>query len=140
MQNIYRLLAHQCNPLGFLIPYTTRAKVIVQHLWNKKRGWDNPHLPEDLLQAWHLWESELSQLSQLTLPRCDTNPRLDCSNSIHSIHVFCDASECAYGSVADLRTDRGEGQVYVAFLAARSRVRRRRRSNPQSPGWNCAEL
>lgn len=122
MCNIYRLLAQQYDPLGFLIPYTTRAKVIVQHLWNKKRGWDDPHLPEDLLQAWRLWESELSQLSQIILPRCYTDPSADCSNSIRSIHVFCDASERAYGSVAYLRTDRGEGQVYVTFLAARSRV------------------
>lgn len=122
MRNIYRLLARQYDPLGFLIPYTTRAKVIVQHLWNKKRGWDDPHLPEDLLHAWRLWESELSQLSQIMLPRCFTDPHLDCSNSIRSIHVFCDASERAYGSVAYLRTERGEGQVYVTFLAARSRV------------------
>lgn len=68
------------------------------------------------------WESELSQLSQITLPRCYTDPSLDCNNSIQSIHVFCDASECAYGSVAYLRNNRGEGQVLVAFLAARSRV------------------
>lgn len=122
MRNIYRLLAQQYDPLGFLIPYTTRAKVIVQHLWNKKRGWDDPHLPEDLLEAWRLWESELSLLSRITLSRCYTDPRLDCRNSIRSIHVFCDASERAYGSVAYLRTDKGEGQVYVAFLVARSRV------------------
>lgn len=57
MRNIYRLLAQQYDPLGFLIPYTTRAKVIVQHLWNKNRGWDDPPLPEDLLQAWRVWES-----------------------------------------------------------------------------------
>lgn len=122
MRNIYRMLAQQYDPLGFLIPYTTRAKIIVQHLWNKNRGWDDPHLPEDLLQAWRVWESELSQLSRITLPRCYTDPSLDCSDSTRSIHVFCDASERAYGSVAYLRTDRGGGQVCVAFLAARSRV------------------
>ncbi|KAL3979043.1 ATP-binding cassette, subfamily B (MDR/TAP), member 9 [Sarotherodon galilaeus] len=122
MRNIYRLLAQQYDPLGFLIPYTTRAKVIVQHLWDKKRGWDDPHLPENLLQAWRLWESELGQLSQITLPRCYTDSRSDGSNSHRSLHVFCDASERAYGSVAYLRTDQGEGKVQVAFLAARSRV------------------
>lgn len=36
--------------------------------------------------------------------------------------MFCDASELVYWSVAYLRTDSGEGQVYVSFLAARSRV------------------
>ncbi|KAM9753665.1 uncharacterized protein ACNS7B_006885 [Menidia menidia] len=86
MRNIYRLLAKQYDPLGFLVPYTTRAKVIVQRLWNKKRGWDDPHLPEDLLQAWRLWESELPQLSQIILPRCYADPKLDWSTSTRSIH------------------------------------------------------
>ncbi|XP_028298617.1 uncharacterized protein LOC114460934 [Gouania willdenowi] len=41
---------------------------------------------------------------------------------MRDIHVFCDASEQAYGSVAYLRTESPEGEVEVAFLAARSRV------------------
>ncbi|KAK7880766.1 hypothetical protein WMY93_032579 [Mugilogobius chulae] len=122
MRNIYRLLAQQYDPLGYIIPYTTRAKIIVQRLWDKKRGWDDPNLPEELLQAWRLWEEELPHLSQITLPRCYTSHATDCSNSSRTIHVFCDASERAYGSVAYLRTDSGEGDVQVAFLAARSRV------------------
>lgn len=35
--NIYHILAQQYEHLGFLIPYTTRAKVIVQCLWDKKK-------------------------------------------------------------------------------------------------------
>ncbi|KAK7880770.1 hypothetical protein WMY93_032583 [Mugilogobius chulae] len=102
MRNIYRLLAQQYDPLGYIIPYTTRAKIIVQRLWDKKRGWDDPNLPEELLQAWRLWEEELPHLSQITLPRCYTSHATDC--------------------MAYLRTDSGEGDVQVAFLAARSRV------------------
>ncbi|GAA6078797.1 uncharacterized protein LOC114458488 [Tachysurus ichikawai] len=41
MRNIYRVLACQYDPLGYILPYTTRAKVLVQALWNKKRGWDD---------------------------------------------------------------------------------------------------
>lgn len=56
MCNIYCFLAQQYDPLGYIIIYPTRTKIIVQHLWDKKRGWNDPNLPEDLLQAWKLWE------------------------------------------------------------------------------------
>lgn len=75
MRTIYKVLASQYDPLGYIIPFTTRAKVIVQQLWSKKRDWDEPQLPEDLLQAWRRWESELPDLQQIALPR---QPRDGC--------------------------------------------------------------
>lgn len=122
MRTIYRVLASQYDPLGFLVPYTTRAKVVVQQLWNKKRDWDDPSLPEDLLQTWHEWEKELPVLKSITLPRCYTSSELDSPSSSREVHVFCDASERAYGSVAYLRTEGPSGKVEVSFLTARSRV------------------
>lgn len=35
MQILYRILARQYDPLGFIIPFTTRAKVMIQQLWMK---------------------------------------------------------------------------------------------------------
>ncbi|KAJ8386122.1 hypothetical protein AAFF_G00177160 [Aldrovandia affinis] len=37
MHSIYWILASQYDPLGFISPFTTRAKAIVQKLWDKKR-------------------------------------------------------------------------------------------------------
>lgn len=50
IRNIYRVLASQYDPLGYILPYTTRAKILVQLLWDKHRGWDDPLLPQGLLQ------------------------------------------------------------------------------------------
>ncbi|XP_048865547.1 uncharacterized protein LOC125739453 isoform X1 [Brienomyrus brachyistius] len=122
MRNIYRVLASLYDPLGFLIPFTTRAKTLVQHLWSKQREWDDPSLPDDALQAWSAWVEELQHLPQVTLPRCYVSPAIDRSSSHQTIHIFCDASERAYGSVAYLRSEGTKGQVEVAFLTARSRV------------------
>ncbi|KAI7814087.1 hypothetical protein IRJ41_007891 [Triplophysa rosa] len=121
MRKIYRTLAKQYDPLGYLIPFTTRAKIIVQLLWDRKRGWDDPCLPTELLAAWQQWESELPQLSQISQPRCYSSSIQHAIKS-RSVHVFCDASERAYGSVAYMSTEDEQDNIQVAFLAARSRV------------------
>ncbi|KAL6457425.1 hypothetical protein MHYP_G00343880 [Metynnis hypsauchen] len=45
MRVIYKVLASQYNPLGYILPFVTRAKVLVQRLWGKHHGWDDPLLP-----------------------------------------------------------------------------------------------
>lgn len=122
MRTIYKVLASQYDPLGFLVPYTTRAKIVVQLLWDKKRDWDDPSLPQELLDRWKEWENELPSLKSIRLPRCYTSPDMDSPSHQREVHVFCDASERAYGSVAYLRTESPSGEVEVSFLTACSRV------------------
>ncbi|XP_077069937.1 uncharacterized protein LOC143722413 [Siphateles boraxobius] len=122
MRYVYQVLASQYDPLGYIIPFTTRAKVLVQRLWDKKREWDDPLLPSDLLQAWHEWEEELQYLNKIAIPRCYTSTELDSKVCKRDVHIFCDASNHAYGSVAYIRTESPQGQVEVAFITARSRV------------------
>ena len=122
MRHIYRVLASQYDPLGYILPYTTRAKIIVQHLWGKAREWDDPNLPHDLLKAWLSWENELPNLSTITLPRCLTPHSVDTSLTTQDLHIFCDASERSYGAVAYMRTEDCQQQGNVSFLMARSRV------------------
>ncbi|XP_026053029.1 uncharacterized protein LOC113039346 [Carassius auratus] len=122
MRNLYRVLASQYDPLGFILPYTTRAKILVQKLWAKPREWDDPLFPDELLQSWLQWEAELKSLSSITFPRCYVTPEMDNDSVRREIHVFCDASERAYGAVSYLRTENSQGKVQLAFLIARSRV------------------
>ncbi|XP_057695374.1 uncharacterized protein LOC130917729 [Corythoichthys intestinalis] len=121
MRVIYKVLASQFDPLGYISPYITRAKILVQKLWTKKREWDDPNLPEDLLKAWTSWENELPQLTEISFPRCYTESTSHHSTCTRTVHIFSDASEQAYGSVSYLRTTH-QDNVQVSFLAARSRV------------------
>lgn len=114
MRNIYKVLALQYDPLGYILPYTTRAKILLHHFWEKKRDWDDPLLPQDLMQLWKEWEDELHTLPQIVLPRPHISADADLSNVTSQIHVFCDASEQAYGSVAYLRTVDGQGKVHLS--------------------------
>ncbi len=74
-------------------------------------------------------EAELPTLASISLPRCVTSSGIDHSHNTKQIHIFCDASEQAYGSVAYLRTEDDNGHIQLAFLLARSKV---------APKWRLA--
>ncbi|KAJ8286056.1 hypothetical protein GJAV_G00034060 [Gymnothorax javanicus] len=126
MRNIYKVLASQYDPLGFILPYTTRAKMLVRCLWEKHRGWDDPQLPPDLLQQWNDWEDELHFLPQVSFSRPYLPKDAAISVRGRELHIFCDASEQAYEAVAYLRTVGDDGTTHLAFIMARSRVAPRR--------------
>lgn len=138
MQHVYKVLARQCDPLSIIIPYMTRAKVLVQKVWAKKRSWDDPNLPPDIIIAWFSWERELPKLANMSPPRTYTPLEVATEVTDYTLHFFCDASEQAYGSVAYLMTKRDE-TVHVSFVMARSRVAPKRQ---QSMRWLelCAAL
>ncbi|KAL6469323.1 hypothetical protein MHYP_G00228470 [Metynnis hypsauchen] len=122
MRVIYKVLASQYDPLGYILPFVTRAKVLVQRLWGKRRGWDDPLLPGDLLQSWNRWEEELSVLPEIHLPRAYVPLSVNQAEVTRELHIFCDASESAYGAVAYLRTAESSGATHLSFVMARSRV------------------
>ncbi|XP_033637433.1 uncharacterized protein LOC117298338 [Asterias rubens] len=122
LRTIYKILASQYDPIGYISPFTARAKVLVQDLWKTKRDWDDPLEPGKIRDQWLTWEEELSDLPLVKLPRCYTPPDVNTVTSNRELHVFCDASERVYGSVAYLRTEDDKGNVSVSFLMSRSRV------------------
>lgn len=121
MRHICKVLASQYDPLGFVNPFTTRAKVLVQKLWAKPRSWDDPNLPTDLLESWRAWEHELPNLAMVVFPRCYIPSHFKVEASRFSLHIFCDAAEVAYGAVAYLLIEQ-QGEVHTSFVMARSRV------------------
>lgn len=72
---------------------------------------------------------ELEHLPKVILPRSYTIVDMGHLCSVRDIHVFSDASEQAYGAVAYLQTENPHGRVEVSFLAARSRVARKKQQS-----------
>ncbi|XP_046347391.2 uncharacterized protein LOC124128018 [Haliotis rufescens] len=122
MRVIYRILASQYDPIGYLAPFLARAKIIVQDLWKSKRNWNDPIEKGDICERWLTWEKELEEIPMVTLPRCYTPHGVDSGSADRQLHIFCDASERVYGSVAYLRTTDEGANIYVSFLMARSKV------------------
>lgn len=55
-------------------------------------------------------ESWAGESTLITMPLCYVSAALDVPEADRELHIFCDVSEAAYGSVAYLRTEH-QGQV-----------------------------
>lgn len=124
LRNIYKVLASQYDPLGYITPFTTRAKVLLQQVWVNNKEWDTPIKTRELNQAWVQWESELPELIHIKFPRWYGSNHSGATFKVkrRELHIFCDASERAYGSVAYFKVEGNDGQTHVSFVMARSRV------------------
>ena len=90
------------DPLGLYSPVSVVGKLLFQDTWCRGIDW-NRILPSDLETQWHAWVSTLTSLSQLHIPRW-----LATSNGNFQVHVFCDASEKAYGAALYIRLIEGD--------------------------------
>lgn len=75
-----------------------------------------------MLDKWQEWTNELQYLPMIGMPRCYFPVCPEPDNDKIELHVFCDASERAYGSVAYLRLQDKEGRIHTSFVMARSCV------------------
>ena len=122
LRNIYKVLACQYNPLGFIIPFTSRAKVLIQDIWKQDIGWDDLIEPQSLREQWTAWVIELPDLMHFQFPQNYAPLCADKPTTSMEVYVFCDMSEGTYGSVAYLRTVDDQSHVHTSFVPARSRV------------------
>ena len=106
------------DPLGILAPFTVRAKTMMQRLWPKQLGWDEP-LPEPERSMWLQWMDEVERVGEVTIPRClAPQERVEGAQ----LHVFCDASEEAFGAAVYLRTTDDHDRHMCRFIMAKTRV------------------
>ena len=110
------------DPLGIVSPFVLRAKLLVQHLWKLKLDWDCQLSGEELM-AWENWLSEMPHLEDIEIQRCykaDVPPGGEVTGQ--ELHVFCDASQKAFGAVAYLRMSCADGTNAISFIASRTRL------------------
>ncbi|CAG7667006.1 unnamed protein product, partial [Allacma fusca] len=117
-RDILRLMMSLYDPLGFLAHFVIKAKIFFQMVWRAGLGWDEIISPE-LNGAWQTWLENLKKMNNYKIPRC-YNYNLFEANSIQ-LHIFSDASEEAFGSVAYLRIEVG-ATVSTAFILAKTKV------------------
>ncbi|MCP3679339.1 MAG: DUF1759 domain-containing protein, partial [Gammaproteobacteria bacterium] len=111
-------LASMYDPLGLVIPYTMKGKMIFQEATRVKLDWGDK-LPEWLSQQWKVWLEEAEELKDLQFFRClIPNEFID---SVVEVHNFSDASEKGYGCCSYMRCIKGN-KVHVSLIASKGRL------------------
>lgn len=106
------------DPIGWLAPSTIKAKIFMQSLWViKKLNWDD-RVPENKMQEWRKYRSQLHLLENIKIPRWIG------SNDIvqFQLHGFGDASNSAYSSVVFSRVVQSDGKIIVKNLSSKTKV------------------
>lgn len=111
-------IAKLFDPLGLISPVLIQAKLLLQQLWLHRVSWDEPISPE-LCQQWILFQQQLQQLNQLSIPRW---LGLLTTSTFTEIHGFSDASQLAMAAVVYIRTFNEHGKVLVRLICSKTRV------------------
>lgn len=117
-RNLLKAVASMFDPLGFISPYVVTGKMFLQKLWLHSYDWDdeiNPEVERKVLD----WFSDMSELDNITVPRCLLFNR----NELSVLHTFVDASEDAYSAVLYVRHENSENKkTTVMFVCSKTRV------------------
>lgn len=94
------------DPLGWLAPLTTKAKIIMQYTWTvTDLTWDT-ELPDRILNAWLTFRDRLETCKVVQIQRW-----LKTESNVRSFQLygFADASERAFAAVVFLRIEQVDG-------------------------------
>lgn len=106
------------DPLGWLNPLVTKAKMFLNKLWQEKLDWD-VNLSDELKVEWREIIDQLKFINQIEVPRWLHTT----SQTKHNeLHVFCDSSQKAYAAAIYLRTIDSGNDIHVNLLTAKSKL------------------
>ena len=108
------------DPLGFVVPFVLKAKIILQELTRRGCTWDEK-VEEDIQKVWEKWLMNAQGLSKIKVNRCYTEVEERKAERVE-LHIFCDASNVAYGSVAYLRFCYADETFRTSFIMAKSNL------------------
>ncbi|GFQ79150.1 integrase catalytic domain-containing protein [Trichonephila clavata] len=116
-KSVISTIARIFDPLGLIGPVITRAKILLQSLWQLKLDWNDP-LPSYLVSYWKSFIDTLESMNCLNIPRYCLQDK-----SIRTeLHGFSDSSEKAYDAALYLRCINSSGQISVRLLCSKSKV------------------
>ncbi|GFX63762.1 integrase catalytic domain-containing protein [Trichonephila clavipes] len=106
-KSVISTIARIFDPLGLIGPVITRAKILLQSLWQLKLDSNDP-FPSNLASYWKSFIDALESINCLDIPT--------------ELHGFSDSSEKAYGASLYLRCINTSGEISVRLLCSKSKV------------------
>lgn len=92
-------------------------KILMQRLWLKGIGWDDP-LPDDLYTHWCELRSSIRNIYSIRIPRWMDYHK----GEVVELHGFADASELTYSAAVYLKVYHSDGSISKNLIAFKSRV------------------
>ena len=119
-RGILAIVSSLFDPLGFIVPYTMKAKLLLQDLCRKKLSWDSL-IDEPEKMQWSRWLEDLPQLDKIDVDRCFKPKNFGAVKSVQ-LHIFSDESRVGYGEVAFLRFVNACGRIHCSFVMGKARL------------------
>ncbi len=132
-RRVLKLFPCLYDPLGFVLPFSIRARIYFSSIASKEHGWDSllPHSRE-----WESWVAQLEELPLLRFPRC-----IKSAVPLRSLlHVFADASKEAYAAAAFVVCYYPDSPPSTQLVAARAHVAPKKHSTIPRMELRAAEL
>ena len=104
------------DPIGLLTPVALQCKILFQMTWEHEIGWDDD-VGATIADQFKAWMIGLHHQSELRIPRFVANFAIEKIQ----LHLFCDASEKAYGAAIYVRS-LGASQTKSTLLCFKSRL------------------
>ena len=107
------------DPLGLISPVVVRAKILIQKLWSAGVEWDENLSGTSIEEEYIKWSLDLENLGSLEIPReYSTATKF----TKKQLHIFNDASEDAYATVAYLRIEEDSENIHTAIVTSKTKV------------------
>ncbi|XP_075152088.1 uncharacterized protein LOC142226096 [Haematobia irritans] len=106
------------DPFGALANVVIGSKILLQEMWGRKIDWNSP-IPLDIYEKWYEWYTGLVDIQEIRIPRC-YGYRTDNGDSHVELHIFVDASEIAFATVAYWRIS-NDMETRLIFVAGKAR-------------------
>ena len=139
-RKLIKFYAALYDPIGWLLPVIMRGRSIFQKTWIEKLNWDDEVTPE-IRKEWIEWLEDLKiNLKRMTFDRCLISVAPEKIVEDQSVHIFSDASESGYGSVAYLKTKYTDLTFTVKMIYAKARIKPIKRITLQRLELNAAGI
>ena len=107
------------DPLGLISPIVVKAKMLIQKLWSAGVEWDENLTGTRIAEEYIKWSMDLENLQSLEIPRGYTTGT---EATKKQLHIFNDASEEAYATVAYLRAEDESANIHTALISSKTKV------------------
>lgn len=105
------------DPSGLYAPAILEGKLIMQDLWRINIDWKE-EVPKTIVERWKAFQADVLNLRDIHIPRWNQH-----SNGLKvQWHIFCDASQLAYGACIYLRVTKPDDQISSMLVSSKVRV------------------